>query len=339
MDTNIFIFWNWSVAVYLFIAGVSAGAFTISAVAYFLGKEKYARIIRIGAYIAPFPVIVGILCLIYDLERPHLFWKLLAAFQPGSVMWLGTWLLLLFSILSFIHFYIWLPERFDLARLAQRLPPHLDRIRYLRFIKTGQLLGRLRQRNFARKQGLVAGLGILVSIGVGIYTGILLGALSARPFWNSPILPLLFLLSAVKTGTASISLAGLFFHGFRGMTPEEIKANNFVIHTIDLVVMVFSAIAVFLYIFGFYVSPRSYVEAVHLIMGGEFTVLFWVFVVGAGIAFPLILEFYELIPRVKTRDRTLWLRGTATASVLLGGFMLRYVIVYAGQIAQVISTT
>jgi formate-dependent nitrite reductase membrane component NrfD len=143
----------------------------------------------------------------------------------------------------------------------------------------------------------------------------------------------------VKTGTASISLTGLFFHGFRGMTPEEIKANNFVIHTIDLVLMVFSAIAVFLYIFGFYVSPRSYVEAVHLIMGGEFTILFWVFVVGVGIILPLILEFYALIPRVKPRDHTPWLTGAATASVLLGGFMLRYVVVYAGQIAQVISTT
>ena len=343
MDSSIFIFWNWSVAVYLFIAGVSAGAFTISAVAYFLGKEKYARIIRIGAYIAPFPVIVGILCLIYDLERPHLFWKLLVAFQPGSVMWLGTWLLLLFSILSFIHFYIWLPERFDLVRLVQRLPRHFDRIRYLRFIKSGRFLGPLRQRNFAERQGLVAGLGILVSIGVGIYTGILLGALSARPFWNSPILPLLFLLSAVKTGTASISLTGHFFHGFRGMSPEEIRANKFMIQSVDFVLMVFSAVALFLYIFGFYVSPGSYVEAVHLIMGGEFTLLFWVFVVGVGMVIPLIVEVYEFIPHFNERGKASahnpWLIGAATASVLLGGFMLRYVVVYAGQIARVLSTS
>jgi formate-dependent nitrite reductase membrane component NrfD len=342
MEGQIHVYWNWIVAVYLFVAGVSAGAFAVSAIAYFLGKEKYANIIRIGAYIAPFPVIVGILALIYDLERPHLFWKLFFSFEPGSVMWLGTWLLLIFSILSFIHFYIWLPERFDLIQMARRLPARLDRIKILRSIKSGQFLVPLGQKNLARKQGLVAGLGILISIGVGIYTGILLGALSARPFWNNPVLPLLFLLSAVKTGTASISLIGHFFNGFRAMRPEEIRANKFMINSVDLILMVFSIIAVFLYIFGLYVSSRSSAEAVHLIMGGEFTFLFWVFVVAAGIVFPFIVAVYELLPYFNERssytEHKLWLTGVVTVSVLLGGFMLRYVVIYAGQMSQVISS-
>jgi formate-dependent nitrite reductase membrane component NrfD len=342
MEGQIHVYWNWIVAVYLFIAGVSAGAFIISAMAYFLGKEKYANIIRIGAYIAPFPVIVGIFCLIYDLERPHLFWKLFVSFEPRSVMWLGTWLLLIFSILSSIHFYIWLPKRFDIVQMVQRLPVRLDRIKILRSIKSGQFLVRLGQKNIARKQGLVAGLGILISIGVGIYTGILLSALSARPFWNNPILPLLFLLSAVKTGTASISLIGHFFSGFRGMRSEEIKANMFMINSVDLILMVFSIIAVFLYIFGFYISTRSTVEAVHLIMGGEFTLLFWVFVVGVGIVFPLIVVVYELLPhfneRLRDTEHKLWLTGVVTVSVLVGGFMLRYVVIYAGQMVQFISS-
>ena len=65
MEGQIHIHWNWIVAIDLFGAGLSAGAFIISATAYFLGRERYENITRIGAYIAPFPVIVGILC-------PHL---------------------------------------------------------------------------------------------------------------------------------------------------------------------------------------------------------------------------------------------------------------------------
>ena len=42
--------------------------------------------------------------------------------------------------------------------------------------------------------------GIPVSLLVGIYTGVLLGALVARPFWNNPMLPMLFLVSALKDG-------------------------------------------------------------------------------------------------------------------------------------------
>ena len=106
MEGTIFNFWNWTVAVYLFVAGVSAGAFAISALAYFIGEEKYQEITRIGAYIAPFPLMFGLLFLIYDLERPYLFWKLMVTLQAHSIMSLGAWLLLLFSVLSFVYFYL-----------------------------------------------------------------------------------------------------------------------------------------------------------------------------------------------------------------------------------------
>ncbi len=335
------IYWNWTVAVYLFVAGVSAGAFAISALAYFFGEEKYEKITRIGAYIAPFPVIFGILCLIYDLERPHLFWKLLLTIQPNSVMSLGSWLLVIFSALTFIHFYLWLPERYDLAELMNRLPGKWDRIKPIRWLKSNKTLREFRRKNLTRNRGLVAGWGIPVSMGVGIYTGVLLGALNARPFWNNPMLPFLFLLSAMKTGTAAICFAGCFLNGSGKMTKEEMETNKFMIHTIDFTLMVFSVIAVFLFVLGLYVSPRSSVEAAHLIMGGEFTLPFWVIAVGIGILVPMSLETYELIPhfikRAHLREHKPWISGFTAASVLFGALVLRIVIVYAGQMAKVIT--
>jgi formate-dependent nitrite reductase membrane component NrfD len=277
MEGQIHIHWNWIVAVDLFAAGLSAGAYIISATAYFLGKQRYENMTRIGAYIAPFPVIVGILCLIYDLERPHLFWKLFLTFQPNSVMSLGCWLLLFFSIFSLAHFYLWLPERLDCLKILAK-------------IRANPFLSRFRGDNLTKIRGLVAGFGIPISIGVGIYTGVLLGSLTARPFWNNPMLPMLFLISAVMTGSASICFVGCFVKGFRGMTRENVNTNKFMIHSIDFTLMVFSIIAIFLFILGLYVSPRSSAQAVHLIMGGEFTLLFWVLVIGIGILLPLSLE-------------------------------------------------
>jgi len=342
MEGKIFVFWNWSVALYLFVAGVSAGAFAISALAYFLGEEKYQNITRIGAYIAPFPLILGILCLVYDLERPFLFWKLLVTFQPHSVMSLGSWLLLIFSFLSFLYFYLWLPERFELVDLFKRIPPKWEKVKIIRTIKSSPLLEKFRRGNLNGIRGWVGLAGIPVSLLVGIYTGVLLGALVARPFWNNPMLPMLFLVSALKTGTASICFVGCFIKGFGGMTREEIETNKFMVHAIDFALMVLSIIAVLLFIFGLYSSPRSSVEAAQLIMGGEFTFLFWGLVVGLGILLPLLLEIYELIPHfikhVALREHNPWISGAVTASVLLGGFLLRYVVVYAGQVAGVISS-
>jgi formate-dependent nitrite reductase membrane component NrfD len=328
MEGQIHIHWNWIVAIDLFGAGLSAGAFIISATAYFLGREKYESITRIGAYIAPFPVMVGLVCLIYDLERPSLFWKLFLTFRPTSVMSLGAWLLLFFSFFSIGHFILWLPERFDTLGI-------------IRAIRSNRFLARFRGDNLTKIRGLVGGFGIPISMGVGIYTGVLLGALTARPFWNNPMLPMLFLISTMMTGSASICFVGCFVKGFRGMTREQIRTNKFMIHSIDFTLMVFSIISVFLFIVGLYVSTRSSVEAAHLIMGGEFTWLFWGLAVGVGILLPLFLEVYELIPHyiehVELREHNPWISGIITVSVLTGGFTMRYIVIYAGQMAQVIS--
>ena len=179
-------------------------------------------------------------------------------------MSLGAWLLFFFSLFSAAHFYLWLPERFDYLKISRPF----EAIRYL---------SRFRGDNLAKVRGLVAGFGIPISIGVGIYTGVLLGVLTARPFWNNPMLPMLFLISAMMTGSASICFVGCFIRGFRGMSRENVNTNKFMIHSIDFTLMVFfSVIAVFLFILGLYVSPRSSSAAVRLIMGGPFTLLFWI---------------------------------------------------------------
>ena len=342
MEGTIFVFWNWTVAVYLFVAGVSAGAFAISALAYFLGEEKYQEITRIGAYIAPFPLIFGILLLIYDLERPHLFWKLMVNLQTHSVMSLGAWLLVIFSVLSFVYFYLWLPDRFDVVELLRKTPPSWDKWAIVRLLKTNPLLEKLHRKHLNGFRGWVGMVGIPVSLSVGIYTGVLLGALAARPFWNNPMLPMLFLVSALKTGTASICLIGCVVKGFGGMSREQIETNKFIIHSIDFFLMILSIIAILLFVFGLYTSSRSSVDAAGLIMGGQFTFLFWGLAVVVGVLFPLSLEVYELIPHFinhsAMREHNPWISGAVTVSVLLGGFVLRYVVVYAGQAAKIVTT-
>lgn len=336
MEGQIFIFWNWAVVLYLFVAGMSAGAFVISALAFLIGQEKYEKISRIGAYIAPFPLVFGLASLIYDLERPALFWKLMVTLQIHSVMSLGAWLLVIFSFLSFFYFYLWLPDRFELIDIIKRIPLKWEKVKIIRVIKLSPILQQLRRENLNGLRAWIALAGIPISLLVGIYTGVLLGALVARPFWNNPMLPMLFLISALKTGTAAICFAGCFVKGFGGMERHELETNKFLVHSIDFVLMILSIIAVILFVFGLYVSPRSAGDAAHLIMGGEFTFLFWGIAVGLGILVPMAIEIYELVPHfvrhLPLRDHNPWLSGAIAALVLLGGYILRHVVVYAGQV-------
>jgi formate-dependent nitrite reductase membrane component NrfD len=98
--------------------------------------------------------------------------------------------------------------------------------------------------------------------------------------------------------------------------------------------MVLSIIAILLFVFGLYASPRSSEEAVGLIMGGRFTFLFWGLVVVMGTLLPFALEIYEMIRKSAVRHNP-WISGVVTVAVLAGGFILRYVVVYAGQAANI----
>ncbi len=172
------------------------------------------EVVKIGAYIAPFPLLLGILHLIFDLERPHLFWKLFL-YVPAKFRHVHR------GMASAALFVGQFPPFLPLASGAFRCFGSLERLSHrfaemkiVKAITSLSFLNHWGRENLLQWRGRVALIGILLSICVGIYTGVLLGALVARPFWNNPILPLLFLLSAMKTGIASILLVGVCLDRF-----------------------------------------------------------------------------------------------------------------------------
>lgn len=63
--------WGFLIVNYLFLGGLSGGLFFVSALATFLYKieepSPYTRIARLGAFLAPWPVMIGCGLLIFDL--------------------------------------------------------------------------------------------------------------------------------------------------------------------------------------------------------------------------------------------------------------------------------
>ena len=106
--------WGWLIVNYLYLGGLSAGVFFVSGLAAYLDQKNNAgdsRIARYGAMIAPWPVSIGCLILIFDLGHWYRFYKLFVHFRIESPMSIGSWLLLLFTAVSLINFYAWLPEQ------------------------------------------------------------------------------------------------------------------------------------------------------------------------------------------------------------------------------------
>ena len=84
-------------------------------------------------------------------------------------------------------------------------------------------------------------------------------------------------------------------------------------------------------------QPLYTQQSLNLIMGGPFTLSFWVGVVLLGLLIPLAIEGFELFPVIWQEQAVKYSRlwgGLSAALVLLGGFLLRYVFVYAGQVSH-----
>ena len=181
--------WGWLVAIYLFLGGMGAGAFLIASVVELSGeryKRKYCPTTMVGAGVSGPLILVGTVLLIFDLgaglREP---WRILYMFTNlSSVMTWGIWILTLFLPIAFVY---------GLLEIMHVYPGVLAWVRKrLRFLPETLPYRRIKR--------VVCLVGSVLAIGTAIYTGVLLSVVKAVPFWNTPILPVLFLVSAVSTG-------------------------------------------------------------------------------------------------------------------------------------------
>ena len=286
--------WGADVAVYLFLGGLVAGMMVI--LGYFLFKGRHKELRCSCALLPGLGIILlsaGMFALFLDLEHRWQFWRMYVTFKPASPMSWGSWILLLVY-----------PSL--LAALLLRLPePAKKALPFLRKAAEGAL----------EKPGLVRAIGIAnIALGgmLGIYTGILLSTLGARPLWNSPMLGFLFLVSGLSTAAAFVHLIA------RDPYERQLLAradNGFL--GIELFVLV-------LFVVGLLTSTEVHIQAAHLILSGPYAPAFLVLVVGLGIVIPLLIQSLAVSHRIPHTPAT-------PVMVIAGGFVLRLVIVYAGQ--------
>jgi formate-dependent nitrite reductase membrane component NrfD len=157
-----------------------------------------------------------------------------------------------------------------------------------------------------RKIGLV---GMLFGFFLASYTGVLLST-TAQPFWrDARLMGALFLASGASTGMAAVTLLLFLGGGSAGEAWAKLKhADRFAI-IFELVVL-----ALFLVFVGSAAGP---------VVSGHFAPLFWGGLVVVGLLIPLVLEFVG--------HGTGMVGAVSAVLVLIGGFVLRYVMVMSIQ--------
>ena len=289
--------WHWPISIYLFLGGLASGLLFFAGLITVLGKDKeYPAAVKYASIISPIALTLGLLALFYDLTHKFYFWRLYTTIRIESPMSWGAWVLLIITPISFLWVFSYYSEIFPKWELKFEFLNKFEK-----FLKDNR-------KNMAYAI-------IPLSIILGVYTGILLSAFNARPLWNNAILGPLFLVSGLSTGAATIILLA------------KTQKEKHLFGKIDLALIVLELGLIVHMLMGMYAGSEVQLEAMQLLVGGEFTMMFFGFVIILGLIAPAILEFLELrgfkIPV-----------AVPAILVLIGGLVLRFVMVEAGQITR-----
>lgn len=302
--------WDWRVSLYLFLGGLSAGLAIMTSILHVRKGGALAEGDR-AAVSAPLyvPLIlsIGMLFIFLDLERKlNVFWFYLTV-QPLSPMSWGSWGLIVFYPVSIMYALATLPE---------------SKRHYLRFPVLVNLSERL-----SRFKMQLAAANFAMGIFIGVYTGVLLSSFVARPLWNSAILPVLFLTSAMSAGAA-----------FMIMIAGKKKVKLF-FTKVDIWLILAEMVILPLFFYGQYTSSGAHRESIMPF----FTFSHDYFWYGLGmillvIIFPvaLVLKYLEVKEEhgeELTADALLKMNLSALM-VLVGGLIIRLSFVYAGQLSH-----
>jgi formate-dependent nitrite reductase membrane component NrfD len=292
--------WGWEIVVYLFLGGLVAGLFILIAALQLKTGEK----LRSAAYrhmplAALILLSLGMGALFLDLEHKLFVWRFYLAFKLGSPMSWGSWILMIVYPAGLLLWAVSMIES-ERAWILREVP--------------GKTAGPTQKLfEFAdgkRRQILVTS--IATGVGLGIYTGLLLGTMASRIQWNSAVLGPLFLASGLSTGAAFMLL-------FRS-DPEEAQT----VVRWDMWAIGAELFLIVLMLVGFASSGEAGHFAAENLLGGPWTAVFWSLVVVMGLLVPLTLELIE------TR-RHLPLALLTPVLILAGGLALRAILLLAGQ--------
>ena len=164
--------------------------------------------------------------------------------------------------------------------------------------------------------------GIVFAFAVAAYTGFLLGVVKAFPLWNNAVLPILFVVSALSAGLAATSLVGLLVDRERFEQMWLIKKSHVILSAIEMVVLATMLVIV---------SAGSVEGAAvgYSLVAGQYAPAFWGGIVLLGLVAPFIIEGYPVFitKRVETSMTSMVVSVIGEAGVLVGGFMLRLLVV------------
>lgn len=278
---------GFNIAMYFYLTGLSAGSFILSTLAYGFGMSQYKPIGKVGVILATLLLVIAPFFLLIHIGMPLRAWHLFVYLNWSSPITWGSFLLVLYPINCIIYGYFMFKEKMKTTRIF----------------------------------GLI---GIPLAIAVHGYTGFILAFGKARALWNTALMPILFLASAIVSGIALMILVVILKDRF--FSKEKRIDRNLIMNLGRLLawMIVFDLFLVGSDLLVLLISHSDAQAAAYLILGGKFSVMFLIIENLLGKIIPFVLL---AVPKFRTLPTVI----AASILVVVGIFFMRYVVVVAGE--------
>jgi tetrathionate reductase subunit C len=281
-----------NIAIYFYLTGLSAGSFILSTLAYGFGMEQYKSLGKVGVVLATILLVIAPFFLLIHIGIPYRAWHLFVYLNFESPITWGSFLLILYPINCIIYGYFMFKDK--------------------------------------RKQTRVFGLiGIPLAISVHGYTGFILAFGKARALWNTALMPILFLVSAIVSGIALMILVCIVKDRFFS---KQKTINYPLLENLGKMLAWMIVFDLFLVGSDLLVLLISHADAqavAHLLLAGKF---FPLFLIVENLLGKIVPFFLLSIPRF----RNLTTMIIASLLVIIGIFFMRYVVVVGGEFIPLI---
>ncbi|OGB65688.1 MAG: polysulfide reductase [Caldithrix sp. RBG_13_44_9] len=270
--------------------GLAAGGFTLAAIVYIFNIKKFKPIVRPAILTAFLGYLIVIIAILFDLGRPYRIWHPIIMWNPHSVMFEVGWCVMLYTTVLALEFS----------------PVVLEKLRWNKLLKI--------IRNFLIPLVI---LGVIFSTLHQSSLGSLYLIVPEKlyPLWYSPLLPVLFFISAVAVGFAMV-----IFESF-------LSARAFNKHLEKSLVSELARVMVFVLSLYALLKLQDFARRdawSFMFINRTETYFFWAEIL-LGVVLPMIIL---AIPKIRQSEKTLF---GGVLMVILGFIMNRLNIAITGM--------
>ena len=198
------LYWSVLIVLYPYITGLVAGAFILASLVRIFNVKEVAPTYRLALLTALSFLIVAPLPLQLHLGHPERSPEMYFTPHATSAMAMFGYVYLWY-LMAVLVFEIWLDYRHDIVLMSQSATG-LKRLIY-KVMTLGST--NVSERSLAideRAGWIVTLIGIPSAFILHGYVGFIFGSIKANPWWNSPLMPVVFIFSAMVSGIAAVML-------------------------------------------------------------------------------------------------------------------------------------